>query len=191
MSEDRGTEPLPPGPTAMPGGGPSVAQPQTVAPPPIATTSASTAGTAPIQIVPTGASAFHAPSPTMTFQAPAPAPITPTQGPEIEYAPIAAPPRAASGHSHPSLRPYMPEPMRHTIASMEDAATLSGYGQPRFHGQHGLGTGQPLPPLPHDGRRPTTSEAHTVGGRRPGIDWIVPVEEKVCRLFVFSQRLSC
>jgi hypothetical protein len=152
MSEDLYTEPLPH--TAVPGGGPSTAQPQTV------TTSA--------------------PTPTTPFHAPAPPTPPQAHGPTAtEYAPMAtppaipAPPRAASGHSHPSLRrPSMPGPMRHTIASLEDAATLSGY-----RGPQGLGMGHPLPALPHE-------------GRRPGIDWIVPVEEKVRRLFVYPLMLE-
>lgn len=75
--------------------------------------------------------------------------------------------------------------MRHTIASLEDAATLSGY-----RGPHGLGTGHPLPALPHEGRRATMSEAHTVNGRRPGIDWIVPVDEKPYREKSVGERLQ-
>jgi len=93
-----------------------------------------------------------------------------------------APARAASGHSHSNSFRQQP---RHTIASVEDAATLSGYGLP---GVQGLGAGHPLPPLPHDGRptevRRAISEAHTGDGRRPAIDWIVPVEEKVCYLLI-------
>ena len=169
MSEDRYTGPPPP--TATPVGGPST----------VATSE------------PTQTAALHAPTSTTAFQGPEPAPPTPPQAHEptgIEYAPatppaIYAPPRAASGHSNPSLRhPSVPGPMRHTIASMEDAATLSGY-----RGPQGFGTGHPLPALPLDGRRATVSEAHAVNGRRPGIDWIVPVDEKVRLLFVYCRTL--
>lgn len=159
-------------------------------PPPQTTASMSGPSTSQPQIMVTGTAAFHAPTPTTAFPAPASAPPTPPHAHEptgLVYAPatppaIHPPPRAAS---HPSLRrPSVPGPMRHTVASLEDAATLSGY--------RGLGTGHPLPMLPHEGRRPTISEAHTVDGRHPGIDFIVPAltEEKV-HLFVYCLMLPC
>jgi len=78
--------------------------------------------------------------------------------------------------------------MRDTIPSMEDAASLSGYVRSR---SQGLGAGQSLPPLPRpaEGRRATVSEAHTANGRRPGIDWIVPVEETPYREKTVGERL--
>lgn len=176
MTEERHTEALPS--AATPGVGPSVAQTQAVA-------STSAAAAPPVQIVPLTAAPTE-PSTYASVQQPTsghvPIPVTPPQGHEqnpFDYVPIAVPPRAASAGSHPnSFRgPVMAGPTRHTVASLEDAATLSGYGRPRSHqqGQH------PLPPLPTG--RPI-SEGH-VNGRRPGIDWIVPIEEQVCCFFAY------
>lgn len=189
MSQD--IEPVPQ--TAPVSVGPSATQQQT--------TMISASGAAPMQTVAMSAAtetqAKHAPTPTMPFNAPAP--LTPTQGYEpttFEYGPagsahtpsmITTLPRAASGHSNPNSfrRTSMPDPMRHTVASFEDAATLSGYGQPR---PQRSGVGHPLPPLPPDGRR-AIPEVHAVDGQRSGIDWIVPVEDKLYREKTVGERL--
>lgn len=79
----------------------------------------------------------------------------------------------------------------------EDRHSVPGFQQDEGHNSRGLGLGAPLPPLPplattrapsDNGRAPlrtrTVDTQHSIRPRS-GIDWIVPVEEKVAIYFYF------
>jgi hypothetical protein len=99
-------------------------------------------------------------------------------------APVPAP-GPTPGNSQPTSLHRGRDPIRQTTLSIEkipldDATTLPGIGSPRRRGSQANG-GNPLPLLPHDihVRRPATLNRRASAEPRPGIDWIVPLDEKV------------
>ncbi|KAF9467657.1 hypothetical protein BDZ94DRAFT_1305280 [Collybia nuda] len=91
------------------------------------------------------------------------------------------------------------DPTRQTTLSIEkipldDAETLPGsvhgIGSPRRQGSQAIGV-NPLPPLPHEiriGRPP--ADRHTSIRARSGLDYIVPVDEKLYREKTAQERLQ-
>ena len=82
--------------------------------------------------------------------------------------------------------------------SLEKQEEHDPFGTPERHAsiRHGTEIDAPLPTARLAGeyqgsRRARTTDTHASMGRRSAIDWIVPVEEKVCSIFGGVGLIAC